>query len=48
MKVPELPERINQLFVMEGNKRQPVNELIAGDIGATLKLKNTHVNNTAS
>ncbi|HEY0356206.1 MAG TPA: elongation factor G, partial [Flavisolibacter sp.] len=39
-------EKINQLFLMEGNKRIPVNELVAGDIGATLKLKNTHVNNT--
>ncbi|MBD0285490.1 MAG: elongation factor G, partial [Flavisolibacter sp.] len=39
-------EKINQLFLMEGNKRLPVNELVAGDIGATLKLKNTHVNNT--
>lgn len=39
-------EKINQLFLMEGNKRIPVNELTAGDIGATLKLKNTHVNNT--
>jgi elongation factor G len=39
-------EKINQLFLMEGNKRMPVNELEAGDIGATLKLKNTHVNNT--
>ena len=39
-------EKINQLFLMEGNKRMPVNELVAGDIGATLKLKNTHVNNT--
>jgi elongation factor G len=39
-------EKINQLFVVEGNKRTPVNELVAGDIGATLKLKNTHVNNT--
>lgn len=39
-------EKITQLFVMEGNKRIPVNELTAGDIGATLKLKNTHVNNT--
>ena len=27
-------------------KRTPVSELVAGDIGATLKLKNTHVNNT--
>ena len=39
-------EKINQLFLMEGNKRLPVHELTAGDIGATLKLKNTHVNNT--
>jgi elongation factor G len=31
---------------VEGNKRTPVPELVAGDIGATLKLKNTHVNNT--
>ncbi len=39
-------EKINQLFLVEGNKRSNVNELVAGDIGATLKLKNTHVNNT--
>jgi elongation factor G len=39
-------EKINQLFLMEGNKRIPVTELAAGDIGATLKLRNTHINNT--
>jgi elongation factor G len=39
-------EKLNQLFIVEGNKRTNVNELVAGDIGATLKLKNTHVNNT--
>ncbi len=39
-------EKIHQLFVLEGNKRIPVTELVAGDIGATLKLRNTHVNNT--
>jgi len=39
-------EKLNQLFVVEGNKRIPVNELSAGDIGATIKLKHTHVNNT--
>lgn len=39
-------EKLNQLFVVEGNKRTAVTELVAGDIGATLKLKNTHVNNT--
>ncbi|HET9057924.1 MAG TPA: elongation factor G [Chitinophagaceae bacterium] len=39
-------EKINQLFTVEGNKRTTVNELVAGDVGATLKLRNTHVNNT--
>ena len=39
-------EKINQLFLVEGNKRTSINELVAGDIGATLKLKNTHTNNT--
>ncbi len=39
-------ERINHLFLVEGNKRTHVNELVAGDIGATLKLRNAHVNNT--
>lgn len=39
-------EKLTQLFLVEGNKRTPINELVAGDIGATLKLKNTHVNNT--
>lgn len=39
-------EKINQMFLMEGNKRTPVQELVAGDIGATLKLRNTHVNNS--
>ncbi len=39
-------EKISQLYIVEGNKRINVNELSAGDIGATLKLRNTHVNNT--
>ena len=39
-------EKINQMFMVEGNKRTATNELVAGDVGATLKLKNTHVNNT--
>lgn len=39
-------EKLSQLFVVEGNKRNPVNQLVAGDIGATLKLRNTHTNNT--
>ncbi|MDE3236088.1 MAG: elongation factor G [Bacteroidota bacterium] len=39
-------EKINQLLLIEGHNRTNVNELVAGDIGATLKLRNTHVNNT--
>ncbi|HLY70275.1 MAG TPA: elongation factor G [Puia sp.] len=39
-------EKLNQLFVVEGMKRTAVNELFAGDLGATIKLKHTHVNNT--
>ncbi|NNK90122.1 MAG: elongation factor G [Saprospiraceae bacterium] len=39
-------ERINQLFVSEGKIRTNVDELIAGDIGDTVKLKNSHTNNT--
>lgn len=34
-------ERLSQLFVVAGRKREKVGELQAGDIGATVKLKNT-------
>lgn len=39
-------ERLGQLYVVNGKKRQEVDVLEAGDIGAVVKLKNTHVNNT--
>lgn len=39
-------EKMNQLFLLEGHTRVPVQELFAGDIGATVKLRSTHVNNT--
>jgi elongation factor G len=39
-------ERLNQLFIMDGKNRNPVTKLTAGDIGATLKLKDTQTNNT--
>lgn len=39
-------ERLGQLFVVNGKKRIDVDQLVAGDIGAAVKLKNTHVNNT--
>lgn len=40
------PERINQMFIFNGNKKTDVQELQAGDIGATVKLKHTHINET--
>jgi elongation factor G len=39
-------ERIHQLFIMDGKSRTPVEKLVAGDIGATLKLKDTYTNQT--
>lgn len=39
-------EKFNQLFLMEGHNRVTAQELVAGDIGATIKLRSTHVNNT--
>lgn len=39
-------EKPSQLFLLEGNKRTPVQELVAGDIGVTIKLKNSRVNDT--
>jgi elongation factor G len=39
-------ETINQLYVMDGHNRNAVDVLKAGDIGATLKLKNTETNHT--
>jgi elongation factor G len=39
-------ERIHQLYIMDGKTRNPVDKLVAGDIGATLKLKDTYTNQT--
>jgi elongation factor G len=39
-------ERIHQLFIMDGKTRTAVDKLVAGDIGATLKLKDTYTNQT--
>ena len=39
-------EILNQLFIMDGGKRNQVEALTSGDIGATLKLKHTETNDT--
>jgi elongation factor G len=39
-------EKIHQLFIMDGKNRTAVDKLVTGDIGATLKLKDTFTNQT--
>ncbi|MPQ45770.1 elongation factor G [Marinifilum sp. N1E240] len=39
-------ERLSQLYLVAGRNRERVSELVAGDIGATVKLKNTKNNHT--
>jgi len=39
-------ERISQIFVSAGKKREKVSSMSAGDIGATVKLKSTKTNDT--
>jgi elongation factor G len=41
-------EKINQLFIMDGKNRTNVEKLSAGDIGASVKLKETFTNHTLS
>ncbi len=42
--VTRATERLNQLFIMDGKNRNQVDKFVAGDIGATLKLKDTQSN----
>ena len=39
-------EKLRQIFYLNGKNRKDSSEIIAGDIGAVLKLKNTHTNDT--
>ncbi|MCI0715120.1 MAG: elongation factor G [Chlorobi bacterium] len=41
-------ERLTQLFQMNGKNRKDLTTAVTGDIGAVVKLKDTHVNNTLS
>lgn len=44
--VTQTKERLSQLYVVAGKNRAKVTELVAGDIGASVKLKNTKTNHT--
>jgi elongation factor G len=39
-------ERLSQISILNGRVRKEVPQLVAGDIGAVVKLKDTHTNNT--
>ncbi len=39
-------ERLSQLSILNGHNRQEVAKVSAGDLGAVVKLKDTHTNNT--
>jgi elongation factor G len=39
-------EKIGQVYTMQGQKKIPVDKLLAGDIGMVVKLKNSHTNDT--
>lgn len=41
-------ERVNQIYICNGKERDRVDELIAGDLGVSLKLKDTHTNDSLS
>jgi elongation factor G len=41
-----LSERIGQVYLLNGRERAAVGELTSGDLGATVKLKDTHTGNT--
>lgn len=39
-------EHINNIFIVDGAKRNPVDKLVAGDVGALIKLKDVETNTT--
>ena len=41
-------ERLAQMFVMNGKERKEAPRLVAGDLGAVVKLKDSHTNQTLS
>lgn len=44
----EKTERLSQLSVLNGHNRTDVTKIYAGDLGAVVKLKDSHTNNTLS
>ena len=42
----ETKERLSNIFASAGKKREKLSEIVAGDLGCTVKLKNTKTNHT--
>jgi elongation factor G len=42
----KITERVGQIFLLNGQQREAVHSLGAGDIGAVVKLRDTHTGNT--
>ncbi len=42
----DVSERLGQIYVLNGHERIPVPQLCAGDLGAVVKLRNTHTGDT--
>ena len=42
----QLNERLGQIYLLNGHDRTPVDQLSAGDLGAAVKLRSTHTNDT--
>ncbi|NTW48767.1 MAG: elongation factor G [Chlorobiales bacterium] len=40
------PEKLGQIFTLIGHEKIPAQKLVAGDIGAVVKLKDAHTNDT--
>lgn len=42
------PEKVGQIYALQGKERKELNKLIAGDLGALVKLKDTHTGDSIS
>jgi len=44
----ECPEKIGQIFTLQGHERETMEKITAGDIGVMVKLRDSHTGNTLS
>ena len=44
----DCPEKIGQIFTLQGHERENIDKIAAGDIGVMVKLRDSHTGNTLS